>query len=57
MTSALSVDRARGPELPIQFTQAQRRQSEQLKSPLPPDWSNATKPLRDIAQQLHDIFR
>jgi penicillin-binding protein 1A len=53
MTSALSVDHSRGPLLPARFGQpAQRR----LQSPLPPEWSNATRPLRDLAQQMQEIF-
>jgi hypothetical protein len=27
-----------------------------MKSPLPPDWSNATKPLRDLARALDQLF-
>jgi penicillin-binding protein 1A len=54
MTSALAVDHQRGPALPASF----RRQPEekpQLKSPLPPEWSNATKPLRELAKQLEEL--
>jgi penicillin-binding protein 1A len=53
MTSAIAVDGRRGPELPGPFAQSERRR---LKSPLPPEWSNSTKPLRDLAQRLHAIF-
>ena len=28
----------------------------QLKSPLPPEWSNATKPVRDIMKQLEELI-
>jgi len=55
MTSALAVDRQRGPELPAQF-QAPRRQSHELKSPLPPEWSNGTKDLRGLAERLKDLL-
>ncbi len=51
MTSALAVDHTPGPEIDL----AERRQ-QQLKSPLPPEWSNSTKPLREIADRLHSIF-
>jgi penicillin-binding protein 1A len=54
MTLALAVDHQRGPALPASF----RRQPEekpQLKSPLPPEWSNATKPLRELAKQLDEL--
>jgi penicillin-binding protein 1A len=54
MTSALAVDRERGPELPAGFAAAQVQR--QLKSPLPPEWSNSTRPLRDLAERLHEIF-
>ena len=53
MTSAIAVDRQRGPALPASFGHAQQ---PRLKSPLPPEWSNSTKPLRDLAQRLHAIF-
>ena len=55
MTSALGVDHSRGPALPVDI----RRRDDQdprLKSPLPPEWSNATKPLRDLAKQIEDII-
>jgi penicillin-binding protein 1A len=50
MTSALAVDHERGPALPTGF----RPEPEErpAKSPLPPEWSNAAKPLRDLAKQL-----
>jgi penicillin-binding protein 1A len=54
MSAALAADHERGPDLPNNF----RRESEQrpdLKSPLPPEWSNATKPLRDLARQLEEL--
>jgi penicillin-binding protein 1A len=53
MSSALAVDRARAPELPTNFDRPQP--VPQIKSPLPPEWSNATKPLRDIARQLQQL--
>jgi penicillin-binding protein 1A len=53
MSSALAVDHARGPDLPVNLARAQQRQ---LKSPLPPEWSDSTKPLRQLADRLHDIF-
>ena len=39
MTSALAVDRERGPELPVAVPAPQPPQS--IKSPLPPEWSDA----------------
>jgi penicillin-binding protein 1A len=54
MTSALAVDRSRGPDLPTEFRWPEPQPD--LKSPLPPEWSNATKPLRDLARQLEDLL-
>jgi penicillin-binding protein 1A len=59
MTSALAVDGRRGPDLPSEFRVPQRPQPEEpdeLKSPLPPGWSDATRPLRDAARQLEKLF-
>ncbi len=60
MTSALAVDGRRGPDLPTEFRVPQRREepehTDELKSPLPPEWSNATKPLREAAHQLEDLL-
>ena len=52
MNSALAVDDERGPELPAVFAPQQRKQ----KSPLPPEWSNSTKPLREVAERLKEIL-
>jgi penicillin-binding protein 1A len=54
MTSALAVDNARGPELPGDFGRRAEPRQEQ-KSPLPPEWSNATKRLRDLARSLREL--
>jgi len=53
MVSALSVDNERGPELPIAFARPPQRR---LKSPLPPEWSDSTKPLREVTERLHELF-
>jgi penicillin-binding protein 1A len=55
MLSALAVDHERGPALPGEY-RPQREQQPKLKSPLPPEWSNATKPLRDLAKQLDELI-
>jgi len=55
MASALSVDRSRGPSLPIDVHRPDPAQERRLRSPLPPEWSNATKPLRDLAKQLEEF--
>jgi penicillin-binding protein 1A len=56
MTSALAIDHDRGPPLPIEFRRPEAQPQPQLKSPLPPEWSNATKPLRELAKQLDELF-
>jgi penicillin-binding protein 1A len=56
MTSALAIDHDRGPPLPIEFRRPEAQPQPPLKSPLPPDLSNATKPLRDLAKQLDELF-
>jgi penicillin-binding protein 1A len=58
MSSAVAVDHQRGPVLPVEFhPQPQQQPQRGFKSPLPPEWSNATKPLRDLARQLDQLFR
>jgi penicillin-binding protein 1A len=60
MTSALAVDRQRGPELPAEFSVPQRRPEPErhrdLQSPLPPEWSDGTKELREIRDALQQLF-
>jgi penicillin-binding protein 1A len=55
MSSALAIDRARSPALPAEFHPPAPDGDRQLKSPLPPDWSNATKPLRELMRQFEEI--
>jgi penicillin-binding protein 1A len=55
MTSALAVDHERGPTLPAEFHRREPEPNPELKSPLPPEWSNATKPLRDLAKQIEEL--
>ena len=52
MSSALAVDHERGPDLPAQF-RAPRRE---VKSPLPPEWSDGTKDLRALAERLKELL-
>jgi penicillin-binding protein 1A len=54
MASAVAIDRHRGPALPTEFKIPQRRE-EQSKSPLPDDWSDATKDLRNIGDWIDDL--
>jgi penicillin-binding protein 1A len=56
MTSALSIDRRRGPALPPEFHVPQRQPDSARKSPLPDDWSDATKDLRDIGNMLGELI-
>jgi hypothetical protein len=59
MSSALSIDRQRGPSLPSIYRYRQQRQIERRAehpSPLPDDWSDGTRPLREIARALEKIF-
>ena len=57
MSSALSIDRQRGPDLPAEFHVPQPRPpSREMKSPLPPEWSDATKGLRDIGKALERLI-
>jgi penicillin-binding protein 1A len=58
MVSALAVDRQRGPELPPEFyVRRQREERErELKSPLPPEWSDRTRPLREFAEHLREML-
>jgi len=55
MSSALAIDRSRGPQLPADFHRPDPQPQPKLKSPLPPEWSNATKPLRDLARELEKL--
>ena len=53
MASALSIDHEPGPPIPTRFGERQRKRSQ---SPLPPEWSNSTKPLREVADHLRALF-
>jgi penicillin-binding protein 1A len=50
MSSAVAIDGRRGPPLPDTFRMPQRRESPpaERKSPLPEDWSDGTKALREV---------
>jgi penicillin-binding protein 1A len=56
MTSAVAVDGTRGPALPIAFKRPEPVRPPASKSPLPPEWSDGTKQLRDLAKQLDELF-
>ncbi|MBW0006276.1 MAG: penicillin-binding protein, partial [Sphingomonas sp.] len=54
MTSATAIDHQRGPELPLEFRRPEREPP--IQSPLPVEWSDATKRLRGLAKELKDLF-
>ena len=51
MTSALAIDGYRGPQLPFDA-----RREEESQSPLPPEWSDRTKRLREAVRRLEELF-
>ncbi len=53
MSSALAVDHAPGPAVPARYGQPRR---EKMKSPIPPEWSDSTKPLREVAERLRELI-
>jgi len=56
MASAISIDRRRGPPLPPEFRIPDRKPEPAKKSPLPANWSDGTKALRDIANEIEKLF-
>jgi penicillin-binding protein 1A len=56
MASAVSIDRRRGPPLPPEFRLPERKPASQKKSPLPDDWSDATKDLRGLADWVSELI-
>jgi penicillin-binding protein 1A len=53
MTGALAVDDRPGPRMSSRFAD---RRTQKLQSPLPPDWSDSSKPLRELAQRVRQLF-
>ena len=58
MAPALAVDRRPGPPLPRTFRvpPPQPPQRREKKSPLPDDWSDRTRGLRELVRQLEDMI-
>jgi penicillin-binding protein 1A len=56
MVSAVAIDHRRGPPLPPEFRAPVRRPEPAKKSPLPDDWSDATKDLREISNLISELF-
>jgi penicillin-binding protein 1A len=55
MAPALSVDGRAGPQLPVQFHPLAPSRRKR-KSPLPDDWSNGTKAIRDLFEQIGELI-
>ena len=55
MSAALTIDHNRGPTLPAEFHRPEQLPQPADKSPLPPEWSNATRPLRELLRQLQQL--
>jgi len=56
MTSAVAIDHRRGPPLPPEFRMPERHPELTKKSPLPEDWSDGTKALRDLGNFVDDLI-
>lgn len=57
MVPALSVDGRSGPPLPAGFRVPERRKSQrESQSPLPREWSEGTRQLREVISQLEKLF-
>ena len=60
MVSALAVDGQRGPDLPAEFRAPRRDErparERELESPIPPEWSDRTKELRELGERLREMF-
>lgn len=59
MTSAIAVDGRSGPPLPAIYRRRPSNEPSQPArnpSPLPEDWSEASRPLREIARALQEMF-
>jgi penicillin-binding protein 1A len=59
MVSALATDGYRRPDLPVRFErrlEQRRERSRELQSPLPPEWSDGTRQLRELAERIEDLF-
>jgi penicillin-binding protein 1A len=55
MVPALSIDGRAGPQLPVEFRPPAHSRRER-KSPLPDDWSNGTKAIRDLFEQIGELI-
>ena len=56
MASAVAIDGRRGPALPRAFpTRRERERPQERKSPLPDDWSEMTRPFRELVRELEKL--
>jgi penicillin-binding protein 1A len=56
MTSAIAIGHDRPLDLPSKFRRPDPQKRPESKSPLPPSWSDATKPLRVLVGQLRELI-
>ena len=59
MASAVAIDGTRGPALPAGYRNRPAREEERPapnQSPIPEDWSEATKPIRKLAEALLEMI-
>jgi penicillin-binding protein 1A len=57
MVPALAIDGRAGPPLPPEFRLPQRVEPRRRQeSPLPPEWSDSTKALRELSERLEELF-
>jgi penicillin-binding protein 1A len=56
MVSALAVDGRRGPPLPAEFRSRPEAAPARHESPLPAEWSDGTRPLREIGKTLRELL-
>ena len=59
MSSALAVDGRKGPPLPSTYRERpspERSQPARNPSPLPEDWSEASRPIRELARALQEML-
>jgi len=52
MTSAIAIDGRSGPNLPRDYAPKRQQQRQDRQSPLPEDWSEITRPLRQALREL-----
>jgi len=58
MTSAIAVDGRKGPPLPDSYRNRRSKERDEARnpSPLPEEWSERAKPLRELAKSLRELL-